>query len=194
MAGAVDMYRRSVEEFGQRVMAVGVGDWGRPTPCSEWSVRDLVRHLVYEELWAPPLLAGATIADIGDRFEGDILGDDPQVAWKEAAAQALAAASPGSLRRTVHLSFGDFPGQEYLGQLTADHVIHAWDLARSIDADDRLDPELVEFVSSVMTLLPGDIISTGTPSGISPIVPGDQVTVHVEGVGALTNPVVAREK
>ena len=55
-------------------------------------------------------------------------------------------------------------------------------------------PELVEFVSGVMTLLPGDIISTGTPSGVGPIVPGDQVTVHVEGVGALTNPVVAREK
>lgn len=55
-------------------------------------------------------------------------------------------------------------------------------------------PELVEFISSVMTLLPGDIISTGTPSGIGPIAPGDQVTVHVEGVGALTNPVVTREK
>jgi 2-keto-4-pentenoate hydratase/2-oxohepta-3-ene-1,7-dioic acid hydratase in catechol pathway len=54
-------------------------------------------------------------------------------------------------------------------------------------------PELVEFISSVMTLLPGDIISTGTPSGIGPIKPGDQVTIHVEGVGALTNPVVARE-
>jgi 2-keto-4-pentenoate hydratase/2-oxohepta-3-ene-1,7-dioic acid hydratase in catechol pathway len=54
-------------------------------------------------------------------------------------------------------------------------------------------PELVAFISSVMTLLPGDIISTGTPSGIGPIKPGDQVTVHVEGVGALTNPVVARE-
>ncbi|HEX5071462.1 MAG TPA: fumarylacetoacetate hydrolase family protein [Vicinamibacterales bacterium] len=54
-------------------------------------------------------------------------------------------------------------------------------------------PELVEFISSVMTLLPGDIISTGTPSGIGPIRPGDQVTIHVEGVGALTNPVVVRE-
>jgi 2-keto-4-pentenoate hydratase/2-oxohepta-3-ene-1,7-dioic acid hydratase in catechol pathway len=54
-------------------------------------------------------------------------------------------------------------------------------------------PELVEFISSVMTLLPGDIISTGTPSGIGPIRPGDSVTVHVEGVGALTNPVVLRE-
>lgn len=51
-------------------------------------------------------------------------------------------------------------------------------------------PELVTFITSIMTLLPGDIISTGTPSGIGPIVPGDSVTVHVEGVGALTNGVV----
>jgi 2-keto-4-pentenoate hydratase/2-oxohepta-3-ene-1,7-dioic acid hydratase in catechol pathway len=52
-------------------------------------------------------------------------------------------------------------------------------------------PEIIEFVSSVMTLLPGDVIATGTPSGVGPIAPGDSVTVHVEGVGALTNPVVA---
>jgi 2-keto-4-pentenoate hydratase/2-oxohepta-3-ene-1,7-dioic acid hydratase in catechol pathway len=52
-------------------------------------------------------------------------------------------------------------------------------------------PEIIEFVSAVMTLLPGDVIATGTPSGVGPIAPGDSVTVHVEGVGALTNPVVA---
>lgn len=52
-------------------------------------------------------------------------------------------------------------------------------------------PEIVEFISSVMTLLPGDIIATGTPSGIGPIRPGDSVTIHVEGVGALTNTVVS---
>jgi 2-keto-4-pentenoate hydratase/2-oxohepta-3-ene-1,7-dioic acid hydratase in catechol pathway len=51
-------------------------------------------------------------------------------------------------------------------------------------------PELITYITSIMTLLPGDIISTGTPSGIGPIVPGDSVTVHVEGVGALTNGVV----
>jgi 2-keto-4-pentenoate hydratase/2-oxohepta-3-ene-1,7-dioic acid hydratase in catechol pathway len=53
-------------------------------------------------------------------------------------------------------------------------------------------PEMIQYISSVMTLLPGDIIATGTPSGIGPIKPGDQVTIHVEGVGALTNGVVAR--
>jgi uncharacterized protein (TIGR03086 family) len=151
MGGAIEMYRRSVEEFGQRVMAVGPGDWDRPTPCSDWTVRDLVRHLVYEELWVPSLLEGQTVADVGDRYEGDILGADPQAAWKESAAAALAAGgSPDVLGRTVHLSFGDCPGQEYLAQLTADHVIHAWDLARGTGGDDRLDPELVEFVHAFM--------------------------------------------
>ena len=48
---------------------------------------------------------------------------------------------------------------------------------------------LVEFVTAVMTLLPGDIISTGTPSGVGPLVPGDRVVVAVEGVGELVNDV-----
>ena len=53
-------------------------------------------------------------------------------------------------------------------------------------------PMLVAFISSIMTLLPGEIISTGTPSGIGPLVPGDSVTIKVHGVGELTNPVIAR--
>jgi 2-keto-4-pentenoate hydratase/2-oxohepta-3-ene-1,7-dioic acid hydratase in catechol pathway len=51
-------------------------------------------------------------------------------------------------------------------------------------------PKLIAFISAIMTLLPGDIISTGTPSGIGPLAAGDTVTVAVEGVGELTNPVV----
>lgn len=51
---------------------------------------------------------------------------------------------------------------------------------------------LVAFISSVMTLLPGDIISTGTPAGIGPLAAGDRVTVKVQGVGELTNPVALR--
>jgi 2-keto-4-pentenoate hydratase/2-oxohepta-3-ene-1,7-dioic acid hydratase in catechol pathway len=53
---------------------------------------------------------------------------------------------------------------------------------------------LVAFISSAMTLLPGDIISTGTPAGIGPLVPGDRVTVKVGGVGELTNTVIARPR
>jgi 2-keto-4-pentenoate hydratase/2-oxohepta-3-ene-1,7-dioic acid hydratase in catechol pathway len=51
-------------------------------------------------------------------------------------------------------------------------------------------PELIEFISGVMTLLPGDIISTGTPAGIGPLASGDTVSIAVEGVGELENPVV----
>jgi 2-keto-4-pentenoate hydratase/2-oxohepta-3-ene-1,7-dioic acid hydratase in catechol pathway len=50
---------------------------------------------------------------------------------------------------------------------------------------------LVEYISFVMTLEPGDVISTGTPSGVGAIVPGDVVSVRVEGVGELSNPVHA---
>lgn len=53
--------------------------------------------------------------------------------------------------------------------------------------------ELIAYISNVMTLEPGDIISTGTPSGIAPLAAGDTVTIGVEGVGDLTNPVVDRD-
>ena len=48
----------------------------------------------------------------------------------------------------------------------------------------------IAFVSAIMTLLPGDVILTGTPAGVGPIVAGDTVSVEIEGVGTLTNPVV----
>jgi 2-keto-4-pentenoate hydratase/2-oxohepta-3-ene-1,7-dioic acid hydratase in catechol pathway len=49
--------------------------------------------------------------------------------------------------------------------------------------------ELVSFVSHVMTLLPGDIIATGTPSGVGKMRPGDSVEVRIEGIGSLVNTV-----
>ncbi|HZI98538.1 MAG TPA: fumarylacetoacetate hydrolase family protein [Actinomycetales bacterium] len=53
-------------------------------------------------------------------------------------------------------------------------------------------PALVEYVSAAFTLLPGDVILTGTPAGVGPITSGQRVEVEIEGIGALSNPVVAR--
>lgn len=53
-------------------------------------------------------------------------------------------------------------------------------------------PELIEYVTQCMTLLPGDVLLTGTPEGVGPMQVGDTVEVEIEGIGALTNPVVAR--
>lgn len=52
--------------------------------------------------------------------------------------------------------------------------------------------ELVRWVARIMTLLPGDVIATGTPEGISPLAPGDMVEVWIDGIGRLRNPVEAR--
>jgi 2-keto-4-pentenoate hydratase/2-oxohepta-3-ene-1,7-dioic acid hydratase in catechol pathway len=54
--------------------------------------------------------------------------------------------------------------------------------------------EIIEWVSAVMTLLPGDLILTGTPEGVGPIEDGDTVSITVEGIGTLTNPVVRKQK
>jgi 2-keto-4-pentenoate hydratase/2-oxohepta-3-ene-1,7-dioic acid hydratase in catechol pathway len=51
-------------------------------------------------------------------------------------------------------------------------------------------PSLVSYISHVMTLLPGDVVLTGTPAGVSPLTDGDTVTVRIEGIGELSNPVV----
>ena len=51
--------------------------------------------------------------------------------------------------------------------------------------------DLVSYLSRAITLRPGDVILTGTPSGVGPVVPGDEVEIWVEGVGSLVNPVVA---
>jgi 2-keto-4-pentenoate hydratase/2-oxohepta-3-ene-1,7-dioic acid hydratase in catechol pathway len=52
-------------------------------------------------------------------------------------------------------------------------------------------PSLVSFISQIMTLLPGDLIITGTPAGIGPMRPGDEVEVRIEGIGSLKNRVIA---
>lgn len=146
MSRVIDALRRASDGFGARVAQIGDHQWDAPTPCTEWDVRQVVRHLVYENLWLPPLLEGKTLEEVGDRFEGDILGDDPKRAWEQAAgASARALEQDGILERTVHLSYGEDSARSYLFQMFTDHLIHAWDLARGIGADERLEPELVEY-------------------------------------------------
>ena len=143
------LYHRTVESWADRVNAVAAGQWGDPTPCAEWSVRDLANHVAGEDLWTTPLMRGDTIEEVGSRFDGDLLGDDPirsalDAAWeaKETVAQEL----PG--RATVHLSYGEEKAGEYVLQLAADHLIHGWDIAVATGGDVRLDPHLVTEVAA----------------------------------------------
>src|SRR5258708_32717593 len=103
------LMNEALDRFEQTLHLVGSDGWDAPTPCADWDVRTLVNHVVGELLWMPPLLEGKTIAEDGDRFDGDILGDDQPVTWPSAAADARAPASqPEAQEGAVHLSFGDF--------------------------------------------------------------------------------------
>ncbi|MEX1005792.1 MAG: TIGR03086 family metal-binding protein [Acidimicrobiia bacterium] len=142
MSGMTDSLRRAIDEFDRRVVAVSDDQWTDPTPCSDWNVRDLVNHVTAEVLWASLLLDGRTLEEVGDRFDGDVLGGDPIGTWSRARQGTLDALNE-SMVSDVHTSMGQIDTDEYLGQLLADHLIHAWDLARGIGADETLDPELV---------------------------------------------------
>jgi uncharacterized protein (TIGR03086 family) len=140
----VDVYRQSLTAFLDRLHRVQPEQWPDATPCPGWDVRALVNHVVSQDRWTVELLAGATIGQVGDRFDGDLLGTDPVGSATEAAKRAEEAVSePDALDRTVHLSFGETPAEEYVRQLLAEHLIHSWDLAAAIGIDRRLDPELV---------------------------------------------------
>ena len=70
-----------MDVFDRAMHKVGLGDWDSATPCADWTVRDLVNHIVNEQLWVPDLLAGTTVAEVGDKYDGDRLDDDPLHAW-----------------------------------------------------------------------------------------------------------------
>ncbi|MGZ4504808.1 MAG: maleylpyruvate isomerase N-terminal domain-containing protein, partial [Nocardioidaceae bacterium] len=59
------LHRRSIETWTDRLARVRPDQWDAPTPCTEWSVRDLVNHVVGEDRWTVPLMHGSTISDVG---------------------------------------------------------------------------------------------------------------------------------
>jgi uncharacterized protein (TIGR03086 family) len=137
-------YRRSVERWAELVAGAS-GDWSVPTPCSDWDVRQLVNHVVYEDRWTKPLMEGKTIAEVGDAFDGDLLGDAPTETAQAAAEEAIDSVEERwPLGGKVHLSYGEENLSEYISQLLADHLIHGWDLAAATGQDRTLDPELVD--------------------------------------------------
>jgi uncharacterized protein (TIGR03086 family) len=140
------LFQRAQAQFTDRVDAVGPGEWDAPA-LPGWSVADLVAHLISEQLWVPPLLAGEPVDVIGRRIPADteeLLAGDPLGAWETAADGALAAwADPDVLDRTVQLSSGPASAVDHLVEMTADLTVHAWDLARAVGGVTELDAELV---------------------------------------------------
>lgn len=134
---------QALEFFAQRVTGVSDDQWEDPTPCDEWNVRELVNHNAAENWWASSLMEGKRVEEVGDRYEGDVLGDDPVAGFDASAVAARRAfEDEDALERTVHLSFGDVPGAMYLGQRATDLLVHGWDLAVATGQDADVDRDL----------------------------------------------------
>ena len=147
-----EAFRRATDGFMERARKISADQWAASTPCREWDVRALVNHVGGEWLWVGELMSGKTIADVGSSLDGDVLGDDPVSTVGRGQSTAVAAFdAPDAAERTVQLSFGDTPAMDYAQQMAADTVIHTWDLACAIGADEALDPELVDYTYDYMT-------------------------------------------
>ncbi|MGY1915527.1 TIGR03086 family metal-binding protein [Blastococcus sp. SYSU DS0973] len=153
----LELFQRAQNQFTDRVDAVEPDRW-EDQALPGWTVSDLVAHLVSEQLWVPPLMAGEPYAE--GRFpdgRSDLLGADPLLGWESAADAALSAfAEDEGLIRTVHLSRGPTPSAEYILEMTADLTVHAWDLAQATDGDTELDGELVTAALVYAERLPED--------------------------------------
>ena len=128
---------------------VTAADLDRPTPCDGWTVRGLLGHVIGGNLAAAALLGGASREEAVAILSTVAADADAIAAVRESnAAQAEAFAAPGALETTVHHPAMDMPGAQLLGFRVGDLLVHSWDLARAIGADETLDPEVVAVVAT----------------------------------------------
>ncbi|HET8993924.1 MAG TPA: TIGR03086 family metal-binding protein [Rhodococcus sp. (in: high G+C Gram-positive bacteria)] len=138
----LELQRTARREFDTRL--AHITDWSAPTPDTEWTVADLVRHVVDEQRWVAPILEGRTLADAEATLEP--IRDDLAAEWHRYAEEATAAWASTPLDAPVHLSYGTVPCLHYLEQQVGDITVHTWDLARAVGGGDHLHPRLVEAV------------------------------------------------
>jgi uncharacterized protein (TIGR03086 family) len=149
IAGDLELLALARVGFRHRLELVLADDWARPTPCTEWNLRQLVNHVVGSDLRYAALLNGGRGEDFIRRREGEtgsapVVGDNPVEDWTHAAALLDAALrAPGAMERVVDYPWGPLRGRELLENRLVDITIHTWDLARAIDTDDTLHERLV---------------------------------------------------
>ena len=140
------LFAKAVESAALCVQRITPDDMDNSTPCSEWNLKQLLNHLVYELLWVPDLLKGKTIAEVGGKYDGDVLHSDPLAAWHHAADAALVAVKRCDESAAVHLSYGDKSAKDYIVEIGGDVLIHGWDVGRSLHCSTIFDESLAQVV------------------------------------------------
>jgi uncharacterized protein (TIGR03086 family) len=147
MPSPSDQIKYQTEALHTLVQGVKPNQWGNPTPCAKWTVRDLTSHLV----GGGHMFAASFRGDVAEIEPGadtpDMLGDDPVGAVDGmVAAFAAAADTPGAMERDIVLPFATLPAQIALNVAKFDILVHCWDLAQA--TNQKFDP-------------PADIVAEG---------------------------------
>jgi len=168
------LHRQALTVTRKVIAGIKPDQWHRSTPCTEWDVRELTNHVVAENWWAAELANGATIADVGDRLDGDVLGTDPLGAYdSSAAAAAEVFEREGAMTAPCAVSYGPVPGSMYCGHHFIDVFIHGWDLAVATDQPTDLDPDLVVACLDVVRPQSAMLAASGVfGNGGLPTIPG----------------------
>jgi hypothetical protein len=145
-----DVFILSERALGDVIDQIRPAQWDEPMP--DWfhsgglataSLRDIVNYHAYDTAWVPDVLAGRTIAEVGDAHEH--LKSQARPSYREHSDAAIAAAQAlDNPQRTVHLSYGDFPAAEYLRHVTSFRGFRAYDIARWIGVSTELPVDLVQ--------------------------------------------------
>jgi uncharacterized protein (TIGR03086 family) len=138
---AVDQLDRALTAVGDLVAKIQDNQWSSPTPCTEWTVRGLVGHLVGMNRVFVAMLNDQKPPTRGD----DPLGDDPVAAYRDSSATLLETfRKPGILDRVYEGPLGSATGATRLRWRTADLLAHAWDLGEALGTHVDLPDGLVE--------------------------------------------------
>ena len=142
----VPLLHKVVAQTTELVDQITPDQLGNATPCTEWTVRDLINHITGgATMFAISAEQGSVPdAQMGALMGGDNLGDDYRESWKAASRRALSAfEEPGVLERIVTLPFGEMPAGVALNVAVFDVTTHACDLARAT-GQKIADTELLE--------------------------------------------------
>ncbi len=146
-----EVHARSLDHARRSMAGIGDDQWELVSDCDDWTVRELVNHVVTGNYWAAELGSGFTIEQVGDRLDGDVLGTDPLRAYDDSSLVAAAVfRAPGAMERPCAVSYGPVPGEVYCGHRFLDVLVHGWDVATSTGQDTTLDVDLVEACLAVI--------------------------------------------
>jgi uncharacterized protein (TIGR03086 family) len=148
-----DVFALADRALAQVVAAISPDQWDQTMPAGFGlrnrdhapTLREVITYHAYDDAWVPDMLAGRTMDEAGpERFDGDLLGEDPVARFDDFVAAACAAAAQVTdLDRVAHLSFGDYSVREYFWQINFFRGVRAHDLAQVIGIDPTLSSELV---------------------------------------------------